>query len=184
MIPRLYRYVGPKRIGDRAGTEPLGWPIHWAEDVRRWVGATGQSVQRDGSVVATFVVDEDGRLMISDRSSEHVACAGGGKVRSAGEMTFLISKSGVEVIAVSNQSTGYCPEPESWPSVRTALVDAGLACPELFDPECVFRRCANCGQINVIKGDWFRCQVCSRDLPADYNLQDDTGDNLSSRCST
>ena len=40
---RLYHYVGPKRIADRAGPEPTGTPILCAADVRfrRCVGCGG-----------------------------------------------------------------------------------------------------------------------------------------------
>lgn len=36
----------------------------------------------------TFVIDSSGILRLAPRRSEHVACAGGGPVLSAGEVTF------------------------------------------------------------------------------------------------
>jgi hypothetical protein len=69
----------------------------------------------------TFVVDEQGSLLVADRRSEHVACSGGRPVLSAGEMFFSVSDVGIEVVGVSNQSTGFCPEPESWPAIAAAL---------------------------------------------------------------
>jgi hypothetical protein len=77
--------------------------------------------------VATFVIDLNGDLLVADRRSEHVACAGGGPVLSAGEMFFLVEEDRVEVTDVSNQSTGYCPEPSSWPGVAAALDRIGSA---------------------------------------------------------
>src|SRR5689334_429003 len=120
-MTRLYSYVGPKEIAARAG-QSGGTAILSPEDVRQWVKATQQELS-SGCVIATFVIDAEGTLRIADRRSEHVACASGGKVQSAGEMTFEIG-SKIAVAEVTNQSTGYCPEPESWPAVAAALTQA------------------------------------------------------------
>src|SRR5829696_7722405 len=121
---RLYRYVGPREIADRAGAEQRGLPIQSADDIRNWIERTGQTLS-SGQVIATFIVDTMGVLRIADRRSEHVACAGGEPVQSAGEIMFAVAAA-VAVAEVSNQSAGYCPEPESWPAVATALTQAGL----------------------------------------------------------
>src|SRR5262249_3601673 len=123
---RVYRYIGPKQIADRAIPTPTGAPVRSAADVVRWVGDSGQRPGPDGCVIATRVVDGAGTLRVADRRSEHVACAGRQPVRSAGEITFRVAGGSVSVAAVSNQSTGYCPEPESWPAVAAALTAAGL----------------------------------------------------------
>jgi hypothetical protein len=123
-----------------------------------------------GSVIATFVVDAAGVLWVADRRSEHVACAGRQAVRSAGEITFDIGRA-LEVVAVSNQSTGYCPEPESWPAVAAALVAAGLEAPAWFTLACVFRRCVECSRLTLVKGMVFECGVCGSELPTAYNCQ-------------
>ena len=39
----------------------------------------------------------------------------------AGEITFTVRPGSISVTWVTNQSTGYCPEPASWPAVETAL---------------------------------------------------------------
>ena len=166
---RPYRYVGPKSIADRIGPEPAGAAIRSPEDVRASARKTAQELS-DGCVIVTFVVDASGVLLIADRRSEHVACAGGQSVQSAGEMTFVIGRA-VEVAEVSNQSTGYCPKPESWPAVAAALEAAGLNAPDGFSPACVFRRCA-CGNLTLVKGSVFNCGVCGAKLPADYNVQE------------
>src|SRR5437870_865826 len=111
--PRLYSYVGPPELARRA-TGPGGRIISSADDLRRWLAETAQTGEE---VIATFVVDAEGRLRIADRHSEHVACAGRQPVRAAGEITFAITHKHIHAVAVSNQSIGYCPEPESWPSV-------------------------------------------------------------------
>jgi hypothetical protein len=166
----LYRYVGPKRILDRVKDSNSGLPVKTPEDVRRWVRDTRQALDPLGRVTATFVVDETGILRIADRRSEHVVCAGGKPVRSAGEITFVFLRSGTAVDSVTNQSTGYCPEPESWPAVEAALEQAGFSYPSGFSQEFVFRRCVRCNSINIIKDGVFECAVCSSPLPVEWNL--------------
>jgi hypothetical protein len=52
-------------------------------------------------------------------------CAGGENVLSAGGVTFGVEGAEVTVTEVTNQSTGYRPEPESRPYVEEALDKAG-----------------------------------------------------------
>jgi hypothetical protein len=131
---------------------------------------TGQEPDDAGSVISTFIIDESGWLRIAHRRSEHVACAAGLPVRSAGEMTFTIRSSSFNVTWVTNQSTGYCPEPDSWPAVAAALARAGIAAPEGFSQGFVFRRCPGCGSINIVKEGFFECAVCDSPLPEEWNL--------------
>jgi hypothetical protein len=168
---RLYRYVGPREIAERVRHAPGGTPVASAADVLRWARATEQRPDAEGWVIATFVVDAAGALRLADRRSEHLACAGGGPVRSAGEITLDLSAAPVAVVAVSNQSTGYCPEPESWPAVAAALRAAGLAPPEEFSLACAFRLCVQCGSIGLVKDGVFECVVCEAELPRTYNCQ-------------
>ncbi len=121
-------------------------------------------------IAATFVVDDQCMLLVADRRSEHVACAGGRPVLSAGEMFFRLANSGVEVVEVTNQSTGFCPEPESWPAAAFALERADLPHPAGFTQAFVFRRCPVCKERNVVKDGWFFCSLCGTDLPADWNF--------------
>ena len=74
------------------------------------------------------------------------------------------------MVEVSNQSTGYCPEPESWPAVAAALGRIGVRHPGQFTTEVVFRRCVKCGERNVVKGGWFVCGVCEAELPQQWNF--------------
>jgi len=150
-----------------------------AGDVRTWVKDTAQELDREGCVTATLVVLEDGAFWVADRHSEHVACARGGLVLSAGEITFAITAEAVKVVAVSNQSTGYCPEPESWPAVAAALERAGLDAPAGFIPALLFRRCASCGSRNIVKDGSFECAVCGAELPHVWNFGgEDAAPNL------
>jgi hypothetical protein len=168
---QLYRYIGPKHIANRAAQMPAGARIRSAADVIRWVRDTGQRPDGNGCVIATFVVDQAGVLLVADRHSEHVDCAGDQPVQSAGEITFRLCGTAVQVAAVSNQSTGYCPEPESWSAVAAAVAAARLKHPVGFDPLCVFRRCPGCSSINLVKAGVFACGVCGLELPTDYNCQ-------------
>jgi hypothetical protein len=174
MTPRLYRYVGPPDIAERARRTPPGRVIEAPWDVVLWARETGQELDAEGCITATFVVDVSGRLRLADRRSEHVACAGGGPVLSAGEMRFeVLPGKSFRVAEVSNQSTGYCPEPESWPAVAVALARARLPAPQGFTPACVFRRCPNCGGRNIVKDGIFVCGVCAAELPAAWNCDED-----------
>jgi hypothetical protein len=139
-----------------------------AADVESWIREAGY-LPRDQQVVATFVIDADGRLWIADRHSEHVQCARGGEVLSAGEMTFSLEGGGVAVVAVSNQSTGYCPESKSWPAVAAALDRAGLTHPGGFTTAFDFRRCPGCALIAIVKAGGYECAACGTPLPAAWN---------------
>lgn len=167
---RRYRYVGPDEIRARVADQPTGTEVTCASDVLAWVRRSGQAVRPGVTVAATFVVDSLGRLLIADRHSEHVACAGGGDVLSAGEIFFAIEGHDVRVEDVTNQSTGYCPEPESWEAVGRALDRAGIGHPGAFTSTCVFRRCDGCGSWNLVKDGWFFCDVCGRELDRQWNL--------------
>jgi len=167
---RLYPYVGPEEIRGKAATQPLGRRIDSVAALRDWLRETGQTPDSSGAVTATFVVDEDGWLRVADRRSEHVACAGGGSVRAAGEMSFDLTGKTPCVVEASNHSTGYCPEPECWPEVARALNAIPLPPPGRFTRIVVFRRCPQCGQRNVVKDGWFVCDVCGGELPATWNF--------------
>jgi hypothetical protein len=139
-------------------------------DLENWIEQTNQQPNREGLIVVTFVVNEQGSLCVGDRSSEHISCSGGHPVLAAGEMFFRVTDSGLEVVEVSNQSTGFCPEPESWAAVASALDRIGIPHPGRFTQEVSFRRCPACGERNIVKDDWFVCGVCGADLPTVWNF--------------
>ena len=167
---RLYSYVGPEAIRSRVASSPAGEPIRSVADLLSWFDSGGQQPDAAGLIGVTFVIDPSGVLRVADRRSEHVACAGGGPVRSAGEMFFRWKGDVVEVVEVSNQSTGFCPEPESWPTVAAALDAAGIPHPGGFTQPIIFRRCPRCGQRNIVKDGWFVCSVCAAELPREWNF--------------
>lgn len=149
-------------------------PVHGPNEVLHWVKATKQELDLEGAVTATFIVDTGGRLWLADRQSEHVQCARGGDVLAAGEITFQVAGSCVWVSGVTNQSTGYCPDPASWPAVAASLEEAGLQHPDGFTPEFHFRRCDACDLINLVKDGCWECCVCQSPLPEGWNC-DRTG---------
>jgi len=118
----------------------------------------------------TFVIDVQGTLRIAPRRSEHVACAGGGPVLSAGEITFERGTRGLEVTSATNQTTGYCPEASSWPAVARALDRMGVCHPGRFTDEFTFRRCHRCGERNVVRDSDFTCAICEAELPVSWNF--------------
>ena len=82
-----------------------------------WIEETKPEPEWDGTLPAIFVVDLSGTMWFADRRSEHVACARVEDVSVAGEMFFERNKGTIMVARVTNQSTGYCPEPETFPAV-------------------------------------------------------------------
>jgi hypothetical protein len=154
---RRYRYVGPDDIRDAARTQPAGTPITSRADLAAWAGER----------TVTFVVTPDGTLRVAPRRSEHIACASAGDVLAAGELEIANGA----VIAASNQSTGFCPEPTCWTELAAALDRAGIARPAAFTHAFVFRRCPECGERNIVKDDHFECAMCGAELPAEWNFE-------------
>ncbi|MFJ3306519.1 hypothetical protein ACIPSA_26025 [Streptomyces sp. NPDC086549] len=164
---RRYGYVGPADLKGLVRPDGAGEGIRSAADFARWVSARGPGELAEPF---TFVVDTEGVLRLAPRRSEHVVCAGGRAVLSAGEMSFREDAGRWAVDEVSNQSTGYCPDVDSWPAVADALDRAGLVRPACFTHEVVFRRCVSCRQVNVVREGDFVCVFCDADLPSDWNV--------------
>lgn len=161
----VYPYIGDADLVEHLDTDRQC--VENGADVQRWAARTGQGFDRENQITTTFIVDVDGRLWIADRCSEHVACARGGSVLAAGEMTFQFDVGQVSVAAVSNQSTGYCPLPDCWPAVAQALHSAALPHPGAWTSVFLFRICTACGQKNLIKEQDFTCGVCQSSLDPD-----------------
>ncbi|MCX5001077.1 hypothetical protein OHB05_00335 [Streptomyces sp. NBC_00638] len=164
---RSYRYVGPVEL--KAAVRPGGGGclINSAADFGSWI--TERSVAELAEPF-TFVVCTDGVLRLAPRRSEHVACAGGDMVLSAGEIGFLREADRWVVGEVSNHSTGYCPDVSSWSAVARALDRIELRRPSGFTHEVVFRRCPGCQEHNIVREDDFVCVFCGGDLPEAWNV--------------
>lgn len=161
----LIRYVGPPEL--RAILSPTRQRIENARDVLGWARQNGAS---NAEIVVTFIVNARGELWIANRRSEHIACAAGEPVLSAGELTFSMADERVKVVAATNQSTGFCPPPSTWLHVSHALEVAGLAHPDDFTTRFDFRRCDKCGALNLVKESWFVCAICDADLSCEWNI--------------
>lgn len=165
---RGYRYVGPADLAAAVRRPGYGGrAIRSAGDLDGWLSEQALPERLEPF---TFVVDLVGVLLLAPRRSEHVACAGGARVLSAGEMTFGGERGHWVVTEVSNQSTGYCPDVSSWPAVAAAVDRAGVAHPGGFAYEVVFRRCPGCGEIGIVREEEFVCVFCGGDLPTAWNV--------------
>jgi hypothetical protein len=160
MLHRVHRYVGPPEIAARALAMPGGVEVATPESLPRALAALG--APRAGTF--TYVVDVRGALRLADRSSEHVACAGGAPVLAAGELHV----EGGRIAWATNLATGYCPVVESEHALRAALERARLARPGSFTAY-EMRRCGACGARNVVK-DGFECAECDAPLPSEWNF--------------
>jgi hypothetical protein len=169
MQPRQYHYVGPADIKQRARRESHCIHVTGVADLIRWSEGFLPAGRGRGIVPATFIIDTAEQLWVADRRSEHVACADGLDVLAAGEMIFERSGDRIHADEVTNQSTGYCPEPSCWIVVSRVLDRLGLPHPPSFTPAFEFRRCDQCGTTNLIKNDVFECAVCGSSLSPDWN---------------
>ncbi|MGB1243104.1 MAG: hypothetical protein ACPG49_11320 [Chitinophagales bacterium] len=167
--PQSYFYVGPKEIAERVETRYEGNRIIQIKDVLKWVKDSKQTIVNE-QVIATFVINEQEELVITDRHLEHVVCAGGRNVLSAGEITFSFEEENLSVSEISNQSTGYCPKPTSWGIVEKVLDKIGVEHPKKFTKAYEFRYCENCQTKNLIKEKIYECAVCEADLDVEWNI--------------
>lgn len=161
--PPLFPYVGPPGPAALARPGVRGRAVRGPRDL--------DPLPADPGEPCTYVVDREGVLRIAPRRSEHVVCAGGEPVRAAGEMGFLRGAAGRWAVdAVSNLSTGYCPDLTAWRAVAAALDRAGIDRPEGFTHAVVFRRCESCRECNVVREGWYVCALCDADLPPRWNI--------------
>lgn len=161
----MYQYVGPKEILKQIKPEKIGTIIQSELDVKNWIGTTNQEIDINDEVTATYIIDLQEHLRINDRRSEHVVCANGQHVLSAGEITFEISKHEITISQITNQSTGYCPSPVSWKNVKVVLEKLKIEFPDYWTNEFIFRICDNCHNINIVKDNYFTCLICDNELP-------------------
>ena len=164
---RTYRYVGSEEIARQAQAAIERLQPTAPADIRAWSARVKRS-----ALEFTYIVDTGGNLWLSDRRTEHVACARGAQVLGAGEIEIAVGPDRVTVASITNQSTGYCPEPDCWPAVRDALARAGLEPPDGFTYAFRFRRCPTCRGINILKDEMPECPSCGSELPAAWNLED------------
>jgi hypothetical protein len=161
--PGRYRYVGPAELHDQLPSAEAV-TVGSRAVLDGWLAGRTRA-ERDEPF--TFVVALDGSLRVAPRRSEHVALAAGRDVLAAGEMMFAGAR---EVLEVTNQSTGYCPDPDCWTAVGAALDRVGLEHPGDFTTKIVFRRCPSCGERNIVRDSDFTCALCDGALPTYWNF--------------
>jgi hypothetical protein len=164
---RRYRNVSPPELRE------TGRPALDAVTVTSQQVLTAWLASRGASEIAgplTFVVTLDGHLPLAPRRSEHAGCAAGQDVLAAGEISFTRHRQTWTVGDVSNQSTGYCPDPDSGPAVAAARDRVGLAHPPDFTHKVIFRRCPACHERNIVHDAHFVSAICGSPLPQDRNL--------------
>lgn len=160
---RRYGYVGPAELYEQVygpDSVELDSPASWL----------ARQDPRELAEPVTFVVAVDGVLRLGPRRSEHVALARGQEVLAAGEIRFVADGDGWRVAEVTNQSTGYCPDPNSWPAVAAALEREGVPDPGDFTSKIIFRRCPGCDERNIVRDDDFTCALCGSALPPQWNF--------------
>lgn len=162
---RVYGYVGPPELRSTVRPDSEGRIIRSAADLDAWLSGREAA---ETSEPFTCVVALDGLLRLAPRRSEHVACAGGADVPAAGETGFARAADGW-VHEVTNHSTGYCPDLDSWRAVGRALDRAGVEHPGRFTHEVVFRRCEECGERSIVREADFVCVFCGDELPVEWN---------------
>lgn len=168
---RSYRYVGPADLKAAIRPGRGSRRIVSSADFAHW--AAGQAAV-ELLEPFTFVVGMDGVLRLAPRRSEHVTCANGEPVLSAGEISFIREADRWVVDEVSNQSTGYCPDVVSWPAVAHALDAIELGRPPHFTHQVVFRRCPGCQECTIVREDDFVCVFCGSGLPKAWNIDVDS----------
>ena len=170
--PKEYEYVGPAEIYKRINEEFKGIVVHSSEEILNWIISNNEKSKNIDLIICTFIINLLGELVIADRHSEHVHCANGENVKSAGEIGFYITQDKIQIEFVTNQSTGYCPASESWQEVENSLrkID-DLNIPEGFDPEFVFSYCPNCQTRQIVKEEFYFCPNCENPLLSENEFQ-------------
>lgn len=167
-MPHLYPYIGPPEL--RHGWDECSQRhiISTIAEIDLWNAIQPKS-RHEQRLTASFIIDPTAQLWIADQRSEHVACARGGHVLAAGEITFIVEAGLLVNCELTNQSTGYCPEPSTWSVVQEVLDHIGLPHAGGWAKSYDFRRCPACDMINLIKDQWFVCAVCEHELPLEWN---------------
>lgn len=172
-MPEFYEYIGPQEILEQIKPEFQGKRITTIQDIYHWISKHHNKPKIGKIVICTFIINLEGQLVIADRHSEHVQCALGEAVKSAGEISFLIEKQQqVSVEMITNQSTGYCPSANSWMAVELALENIeGLNVPNGFEPKFVFSYCPNCQTRQIVKEAFYYCPMCEQSLLNEVHFQ-------------
>lgn len=171
--PTEYEYIGPKEILEIIEEKYQGRVIETSEEIFDWIIENHSKPKKDDIIICTFIINLENKLVIADRHSEHVQCANGKNVRSAGEIGFQVdNQKRINVFSITNQSTGYCPSAKSWTEVDKALKKIScLTFPNGFEPEFVFSYCPNCKTRQIVREDFYFCPTCEGGLLSEKEFQ-------------
>jgi len=97
-MTRLYSYAGPADIKARVAGRPAGTSIKSIAVFLAWVRDTDQRAGSAGLVTVTFIIAANDNLLVADRHSEHVACAGGGSATTSRATNFGPRLAGVSCL--------------------------------------------------------------------------------------
>lgn len=164
-----YQYVGSQEITDGLDLTIGGSVMVDLADVRKWILDRSEEWV-NSTITATFVISEEEEFIINGRHSEHVMCAMGKPVLSAGEVSFQMEGKDLFISDITNQSTGYCPKPDSWTIVQVVLDRIGIIHPDYFTRAYHFRYCEMCQSINLIKDEVYDCILCGAPLDKEWNV--------------
>ena len=172
-LPTTYEYIGPSDILKRIKPQYKGATVTSIQDIKDWINHHQPTAKAGTILTCTFIINLDDQLVITDRHAEHVQCALGNLVKSAGEINFYIAKRNkIQIDSITNQSTGYCPHATSWKSVKIALekvFDTNI--PDGFDPEFIFSYCSQCQTRQIVKDEFYFCPTCHGTLLDEYAFQ-------------
>ncbi len=165
-MTRTYNYVVSRRIAEQAEAPISRLAPATPDDIRSWSLAPN-----NGNLELTFVVDPRGQLWLSIDTASMSPARADSPYSLLASCVPRVTPQQVAVVSVSNQSTGYCPEPDCWPAVRDALRNAGLESPNEFTHAFDFRRCVSCSGINILKDGMPDCPSCGTELTCQLELR-------------
>jgi hypothetical protein len=111
---KRYRYLGPADLrGQVVAVEAVA--VDAFQSLDGWLAARDPGERGEPF---PFVASLDGLLRLAPRRREHVTLAGVRDVLAAGQIAFVSAEASWRVVEVTNQSTGYCPDPHAWRSRR------------------------------------------------------------------
>ncbi len=100
-MSKVYSYVGAACLNSLENLDAARTLVPFEGDIVAAIRRS-KSPKKTEPIVFTFIVGFNGLLWIADRHSEHVACARGGDVLSAGELTFEVDGGIVIVTDITN----------------------------------------------------------------------------------
>lgn len=90
--------------------------------------------------------------------------------RAAGEVELGVAQKQLVVRGVTNQSTGYCPEPSCFGEIAAALVRVGVSATGRAVARLHLPAMSQVRSDRHREEDDFECAVCATPLPKEWNF--------------